>query len=59
MPLQHAQLVKRVEDALKEGLGSDLDLHELAEFVVDYVKQPQTTGPMDRRQIIAERLKEL
>lgn len=71
MPLRRDELVQRVEEALEEGLchphqpaleGIDgaLDLHELAIFVVDYVRQPHPAAHgMDRQQVIAQRLEEL
>lgn len=65
MALPEDALIKRVEDALAEGaaqltgVDGKLDLHELAVFVVGYVRKPQPTGPLDRQQVIAERLKEL
>lgn len=69
MVLERDRLVEKVEMALKEGLAhpnqphlvaieGELDVHELAAFVVDYVRQPPPASA-DRQQVIAQRLKEL
>lgn len=60
MPLPRDELVAKVEQALSEGLDvqPELNIHELAEFVVDHVRQ-QPAPVLDRQQVIAQRLKEI
>lgn len=52
------ELIVKIEEALTDGLQRELDVHDLAVFIVEHVRKPPPQS-MSRQEIVAQRLKEI